>query len=202
VTGNCLGRGGFSEVYEVIAIELEPNISAQCTKEQQKLRQGMVETGVVDLETGRGRFVIKHLQDRFLDEATQSFHKAHEGFCFAATDVVLEGAYLQTMDHPHILPLRGLPIDGIKAWNDRDPRHDGYFLLLDRLDDTLHQRIRKWEREARENSNDCDSSDRHTLLTKIKYALELADAVRYLHDNRIVFRDCKPHVSSTKRGVL
>jgi serine/threonine protein kinase len=175
------GRGGFSVVHEVIGIQLDPEVSARCTPEQQQARLRLLQQGVLDESSGQSRFVIKHLQEKLLTNAANNNDKAaHKKFCYAASDLVLEGAYLQALDHSNILSVKGLPFSGLHSYRDG---HDGYFLLLDRLEDTLNQRIKSWRRQQQDVP----------VHTKTQIALQLAEALRYLHDNRILFRDLKPH---------
>ena len=72
---------------------------------------------------------------------------------------------------------------------------DGYFILLDRLTDSLDDRILRWKRSYTARSP--------PSLSQIKAACSNADAMIYLHDEMIVFRDLKPaNVGFDSRGVL
>jgi hypothetical protein len=130
-TGKLLGRGGFSVVYEIVAFELDEDLSNRLVPESyQAIREQFASTAI-DPSTGRGRYVIKHLQDYLLNRQTE--------FSLAASDLALEATYLSRMEHPHIVPLRGLPATGLDA--QENGQHDGYSLILDRLHEALDQRI-------------------------------------------------------------
>lgn len=166
VTGRVLGKGGFSAVYEVIGFDLDSFISRSLSDEERKLRQTYARNAF-DSKTKRSRFVIKYLRPETVRNA----------FREAANDLVLEGEYLSRLEHENIISLHGLPVNGMDAW--RDGLHDGYFLILDRLTETLdhclHNKISKAP----------------STLKKMEYAFDLASAMEYLHNNGIVFRDLK-----------
>lgn len=176
ITGQLLGTGGFSNVYEVIGYQLDNRISQSLSTSQRLLREKAVDDAI-DPRTGRGRYAIKQLQGRkLLDQGIQSFH-------YAATDLAVEVEYMSLLNHPNILAIRGLPINCIKAF--MDGHYDSYFMICDRLHETLDDRINSWKKVTSENI--CPNN-----LTKIEYSLQLAKALKYLHQHRIVFRDIKP----------
>jgi serine/threonine protein kinase len=168
-TGRLLGRGGFADVYEIVAFDLNEELSSQLSPEYQTIREKYA-TEVIDPLTGQGRYVIKQLRDCLLRDK--------KVFSAATSDLALEAAYLSQIDHPHIVALRGLPATGLDAL--AEGRHDGYFLILDRLHETLDDRISQWQLQN-ENTE-----------TKMEYARQLASALDYLHERRILFRDLKP----------
>lgn len=167
VTGRVLGKGGFSAAYEVIGFDLDSFVSKSLSDEERKLRQTYARNAF-DPRTKRSRYVIKYLRPETVRSA----------FREAANDLVLEGEYLSRLEHENIISLHGLPVHGMDAW--RDGLHDGYFLILDRLTETLdhclHNKISKAP----------------SALKKMEYAFDLASAMEYLHSNGIVFRDLKP----------
>ena len=173
-----LGHGGFSTVYEILGFCLSEQVSVQLTAEQNDMRLHYARTAV-DVDTGRGRFVLKHLQERLL-------RGRRAEFSLAAADLALEVAYLERLKHDHIVSLRGLPVDGLQALE--DGKHDGYFLILDRLQDTLDQRIHEWKQLEQDDSCSIDN----IVRDKMEYARQLASACSYLHQHDIVFRDLKP----------
>lgn len=176
ITGSILGSGGFSDVLEVIGFQLDERLSQRLTSEQNELRERMA-ANAIDPMNGEGRYAIKQLQSRLIQENSNNLRN----FELAAADLAVEIAYLSRLHHPNILAIRGLPYRGIKAY--LDGSHDSYFFICDRLMDTLEQRMNHvW-----------NQPDKHVgIVQKAQYALQLAEALRHLHEHRIIFRDLKP----------
>ena len=65
-------------------------------------------------------------------------------FIHAAGDLVLEAMYLSKLYHPNIISLCGCAVGGPNAY--ADGRHDGFFLILEKMDQTLSRRIQDWEK--------------------------------------------------------
>jgi serine/threonine protein kinase len=189
VTGKRLGKGGFSDVYEITALELNHDfVSSRLTQQQCKLRR-QYQRAIAS--SSEHRYAIKQLQEELLNNPKQ-FH-------VAASDLAVEAAYMSSLDHVNILQARGLPVDGVEAL--ADGRHDGYFIILDRLQGTLDQRIEEWK--TQQDQLDAASSNVSLLLEKVDYALQLARAVAYLHERRIIFRDIKlANVGFTADGTI
>eukprot|EP00581_Thalassiosira_minuscula_P005551 CAMPEP_0183735070 /NCGR_PEP_ID=MMETSP0737-20130205/45562_1 /TAXON_ID=385413 /ORGANISM="Thalassiosira miniscula, Strain CCMP1093" /LENGTH=1451 /DNA_ID=CAMNT_0025968719 /DNA_START=307 /DNA_END=4662 /DNA_ORIENTATION=+ len=113
-------------------------------------------------------------------------------FLIGVEDLVQETAMLASLDHPNIVKLHGRAAGSVsKSFK----LTDGYFILLDRLEDTLEDRIIRW--------NKTFSRRAPPSLKQINVACSIANAVSYLHSKKILFRDLKPeNVGFDSTGVV
>ena len=82
-------------------------------------------------------YAMKHLKARLLRQG--------ENFRLAAAELAVEAHMLASFDHPNVMKIRGWASNGVASYT--DGRHDSFFLLLDRLDETLDQRIASWQKQ-------------------------------------------------------
>ena len=100
---------------------------------------------------------------------------------------------MSDIEHPNIVKVR--------AMARCDPFDAHYFLLMDRLYDTLERRIQKvWLPKSKKqkgflgkNVFDRKGEKKDALFEeRIVYAYDLAAAINYLHQRKILYRDLKP----------
>ena len=116
-----------------------------------------------------------------------------EQFMIGVEDLVHETAMLASLDHKHIVKLHGRA-GGCVSNSFR--LSDGFFILLDRLKDTLDERIVRWKNQGADKKG-------QPSMSQLKTAVSIADALSYLHTKRIIFRDLKPaNVGFDSTGVL
>jgi serine/threonine protein kinase len=139
------------------------------------------------------RIVVKHLRPNLATE------RSYKVFCHAAADLRMEYEILSRLSHPNIVQLRGgaaIATAGCGSWSLLPPMEEEcYFLLLERLDETLSRRIHCWKRLAslpqKQYCDEC-TPDQPSYLEKLRFARDLASALSYIHDQRLIFRDLKP----------
>ena len=138
----------------------------------------------ITVDTKKARYVVKYISPDIV-------HHDFSKFVQAATDMAMETHFLSILNHPHILKMRGVGMGDFFC--------PTYFLLLDRLYDTLDERIVSWDETIRK----CDSNffnfsrlfsspnrkekNKHQILhEQLVVAKNLADAIHYLHDLKYV----------------
>jgi serine/threonine protein kinase len=128
-------------------------------------------------------FVIKHLRKGLSSAGSKVFIKL-------SRDLNTEATFLARLDHPHILKPRACVSTGTS--------HGSFGLILDRLDVTLLEKIDQWKFEQREQP----MKDATFLVDRLCYALEIAEALEYVHDRRLIYRDLSPRNIGFKNNSI
>lgn len=165
--GDLLGKGGFNSVYE-----LRSN-SPLCDT-----RTGQV------LSANHTKLAVKFLSD----DAMQ----VPDEFCNGAADLLMEAKYLSALaahPHPALIQLHGICSSGPNGFN--HPDRAGFFLIIDRLYDTLDRRMDVWKELQRRRVGQ-KKVLQALFLQRLLVAQDIASAIRHLHKLNIVFRDLKP----------
>lgn len=208
VVGRMLGRGGFSEVREA---RLAPSCAHAAAKNTTAAEAGGDEQqqqpkATTTSDKSQRRYAVKYLRPSIMRDKKK--------FERGAADLAIEAKLLSALDHPNIITLMGITSGPISD-NIAAGRECGFFLVLDRLLGTLDDRIAAWkERQAKTSGllyrathageslllgrgsggggTRLSKPRRALLAERLRVALDLAGAVRYLHERNVAYRDIKP----------
>ncbi len=176
--GDLIAFGGFSNVYELDHF----NVESELTEEA---------------DDAKRKYVVKHLNPKLAFNPKK--------LVVGAKDLVMEAHFLSALDHENIIRLRGWAAAGIAGFA-ATGRADGFFLILDRLNLTLAKKISIWREDAKTKKGLMKgrNTDKNRLFQeRLKASIDVAAAVTYLHERRILFRDLKPaNVGFDYDGVL
>lgn len=118
--GKQLGKGAFSSVYAIKSIKKKGK-----KKDDNETHSEKCDT-----------MVVKFLRTKLYDN--------HGLFAASAADLVKEGNILSTLNHSNIIRLHAISSKyGVGAY--LNGYHDSYFLVLERLERTLSDRIEEWQ---------------------------------------------------------
>jgi len=193
--GPKLGTGGFCTVTEVKGFQL-PDEAPKVRDDHDDYDEDEAEDefdigGDAEVDPGEvesRKFIAKHCF-RANGDARYAIKKlkpeiiANEiGFLNGIIDLVSETDFLSALEHPNIIKLRGIAMKDTLF-------KPSYFLILDRLYDTLESRIPKWktQEESGGRGKPFKSKSQKKILKEAKEermvaSLDLASAVAYLHE--------------------
>eukprot|EP00543_Licmophora_paradoxa_P007136 CAMPEP_0202458798 /NCGR_PEP_ID=MMETSP1360-20130828/28281_1 /ASSEMBLY_ACC=CAM_ASM_000848 /TAXON_ID=515479 /ORGANISM="Licmophora paradoxa, Strain CCMP2313" /LENGTH=472 /DNA_ID=CAMNT_0049079529 /DNA_START=113 /DNA_END=1531 /DNA_ORIENTATION=+ len=184
--GPLCGTGGFSSVYEISSLKTISD-HPDFTLTENKARKNLVDS--CKITKGKGRYALKHLRPKLMQKPKK--------FANGAIDLAVEAAYLSSLDHPNILKIRGVSANGVDGL--AKGKHNSYYLIIDRLEKTLEDRISEWRKQLKRLNNklyakfmDKKGKKRAKLLAeRLRVAHDIASALDYLHRQRLVYRDLK-----------
>lgn len=190
VLGKKLGSGEFSHVYLVKAFRINNDLVENTASEEEMDVRKYMKGREKYRDTNRSSYALKHLRPELLEKYQNTEYAQF------ASDLVQEAEFLSLLQHPNIIKLRGTSVDD---WMGFEQGPKGYFLIIDRLDDTLDNRIGKWKKGGKgsfiktiKRRDSEESLEKDLLSEQLEVLLQLAAAFVYLHERNIIFRDLKP----------
>lgn len=176
VLGKIAGKGGFNTVFKISKINLQECFDTDAN--QAKLRATLAN------EMSKDDLVLKKISNDLPKEAYEK----------AAVDLAIEVRFLKKFSYAHIISLRAIA--------NSDPHESRYFLILERLVSTLHDKIQEWTTEVKVSKGIwlgpfgyCFSNKKvlqKNWIKRIIVARNIASTMRYLHHQDIIYRDLKP----------
>lgn len=199
VLGELLGSGGFSSVYSIhekkkkaIVKNLELVDATSCTDDSSSASSSSAESSVeLHHNDGDAEMALKTLHKKTL----KTTKRAERGL----QDLKMEVSILMMLPfHANIIKFHGISSDFYDS-------PENAFMVLERLDEPLDKALLRWKDQAAKD--DGNGILRRLHLRKSpkshlseasqadridKVAIDLASALGFIHQHRVVYRDLKP----------
>lgn len=183
--GHVLGRGGFCVVNEVTNITL--NKSTKASTNSNYFVGGIDEEddehGVYNIVQDRD-FMEKHCIRKGKDcryaikKLQASSYKDASTFVNGINDLVMEFRFLAVIRHPNIIKMRAVGLSS--------PFDTKFFVIVDRLYDTLGTRINQWKRQkvsgVRKLFDRGHKMELAFLAERLTVAYDICCALKYMHN--------------------
>lgn len=185
--GKVLGRGGFCVVREITQITTkDEHVHTEEPEEDDEaiihnITQGREFMAKHYLRHGKDyRYAIKVIKE----EAKQSAQL----YVNAVVDLAIEARFLAVIRHPNIIKMRAMAASS--------PCDGSFFLVLDKLSDTLSVRLKAWEKRLKKGifqKLSCGAKKDHEFWgERLMVGFDLSCAFVRLHEMKIMYRDIKP----------
>ena len=117
-----------------------------------------------------------------------------------AADLVKEGAILGSLGrHRNVVSLVAWTPTGLGGFSDNrcGIRHDSFFLVMDKLQESLKDRLEGWRKGTALHKNNLFLGERFAIMT------DLANAIQHVHSKGVIHRDLKPNnIGFDPQGTL
>jgi serine/threonine protein kinase len=203
VLGKLLGTGAFCDVHDLYDVhlltlkQLDQRKSLINEELEQRKREHIHKT--CHDRFGNSRYVVKHLRPNLTED------RGIKIFTHAAVDCLREFDILSRLSHPNIVRLWGSAIlserkvtngsnkDYKKIVQENNP--DMFFIVLEKVEETLSQRILRWILTKKPIRTKCDKDNSDSVMPlppfyveKLRYARDIASALAHTHSRGMVFR--------------
>jgi hypothetical protein len=189
--GNVLGEGEYSLVYSISGFALDiknsssdsnsttnkhHNHAGESPQEAAQLQQRRKQLQENALNNGLQQYAIKRMNKKYLKGDKTLLKRG-------SIKLITEARVLSLLqgETTHIVSLRALQSDVLEGCRD----FEDFFILTDRLNDTLAKRIRRWRKESTDKG---EAPNDDLIPMKSNYAYQIANAIKACHDHGIMVR--------------
>ena len=181
VLGKRIANGSFADIYTIQSFRRREEDAAVETYGT-AYTQEQAESAEEIKRKKPSEYVVKVLRSNLLVSTPL--------FATAAADFLTEGNLLASVNHPHILAIRGRSVASVEGFS--SGKRDSVFFVLERVDGTLIHKMNEWNERSSEHPLFAKSrrDSNITILRERFVAMnDLASALAYLHERRVIHRD-------------
>lgn len=193
--GRCIGTGNFSSVFGLKKVDLDDSENEMPNSDRLGRSSFAHQLYLTREMKGESVYVVKHLKSiESLSAAGIDIHQA-------ARDIATEAQIMLAMSHPNILAIRALARKGTEGFRSGDLKN--FFFVVDALEMTLDQHIHAYWRFTLDRfrfmrktvpwrSRKYATKINHLHKERVAVARDVAKAIAYMHQRRLIHRDIKP----------
>lgn len=174
-----------------------PQVAREDVEIQHLLGEGGF-SSVHQVQVGDRTFALKQLRHK---KRSKTYDADEEDWVMAVCDLCSEASLLARLKHENIIQLKG--VCNISVSQSFQRGGPGYFVLLEVLQETLHDRMKVWRKEyrrswfprfrRRHSLGQAEVLSSTSLYQRLEHvAMGVAKGMSYLHDQHILVRDLKP----------
>ena len=183
------------------------NNNSGASKEKESRRRARQDLATLTLDHDPGYFCIKHISKKLYKQGRHTTHANSNKetaagisepslLSQAILNLLVEAKYLSQFNHPNIIQLKGQADVQTLMMNEQQQQqqqHDSFFILTDRVQETLVDRLEGWRQErAKDSLLHAVSPSCPRFTTKLQYLRDIVSALDYLHSQQIMVLSLDP----------
>ena len=214
--GPKLGKGGYCTVYACdLTTDSDDDEEREQAEEEEQEQQEKARGDDKDDHLGGKKHHASLHSNHALKRLKRQIMVRPSELMYGAVDLASEAAFLANLNHPNIIGLHGIASGTIHdriEHTDYHDKGDGFFIVVDRLKETLDHRL--YEVWAKDGRHAAQRGHHHpnalyylfhrkefvhvrslllsSLCERLEVAHQVAQALAYLHGLGIMYRDVKP----------
>lgn len=175
--GELIGEGGYNQIFNVKSMPGDDEDTKDASMSSSE----------------DSSYAVKILRNELVENDVQ--------FALSACDIVKEALFLAALDHENIVKIKAVSEGGIASF-EHGCRPDAFFMVMEKLDETLFDRIQKWKLKFRPvRSRPIDRRD--FFQERLQVAAGISDGLAHMHSLNMIHRDLKPaNLGFDSEGVI